>query len=84
MAELPILVCAGNYREFEHWCRQNGTHPREHPPKAIYVSEWHRIRGRRGNPHVTYGTFWDRRDYHEIMEALRAIESPALEDLRDG
>jgi hypothetical protein len=80
--ELPVLVVAGDYRQFVHWCRQNDINPRGR--EARYVADWNSIRGRRGNPYVTVGTYYARRDLAEIREALRYIEAVPMEGKSDG
>jgi hypothetical protein len=71
--ELPILVVAGDYRQFVYWCRQNEINPRGR--EAVYVSELRQLMGRRGNPYVTVGTYYARRDWGRIHEELRVIEA---------
>lgn len=65
------LVFAGNYREFEFWCRENGRHPRDR--NLIYASEWYRLQGLSDLDVVYYGTYDLRRDYFQIMESIHWI-----------
>jgi hypothetical protein len=69
--ERRTLVFAGNYREFAHWCRENGRNP--HDRNLIYASEWYRLQGLSDIDVVYYGTYYLRRDYDKIMEAIHWI-----------
>ena len=81
--QLPILVIAGNYRQFVYWCREHEISPSD-TKRVRYVSEPHVVLGRHGNPYVTVGTFYGRRDMSEIYRELRIIEAVPLGDKSDG
>jgi hypothetical protein len=73
--EKAVLVAAGNYKEFILWCRINAINPHENPARAMYISSWTNIQGRRGYPYVVTGTFWDRQDANSIADTLGNIEA---------
>lgn len=79
MADLPILVIAGDYRQYVFWCREHEINPND-MKRVRYVRDWNSICGRRGNPYVTYGTYYQRRDMVEIRQALKVIEAVPLEE----
>ena len=66
----PILVVAGNARQFADWCREHGLRERQ---DAIYVSSERALRGRQGGSYVLTGTWMDRRDIREIEQSLRIV-----------
>jgi hypothetical protein len=82
MANLPILVIAGNYRQFVFWCREHNIDPRN-TRKAVFLGEndsARRIQGRHGNPYIKIGTFYERRDLLEVNQHLHIIEAVPLEE----
>lgn len=78
MADKPILVIAGDYRQYVFWCREHEISPNDRR-RVRYVRDWQDLRGRRGNPYITVGTFYQRRDMAEIREGLKIIEAVPLE-----
>jgi hypothetical protein len=66
------VVLAGNFREFQFWCRENNRNP--HDRNLIYASEMSRVRGLGAIRVVTYGTWVHRRDAFEMLDYLRRIK----------
>jgi hypothetical protein len=67
-SEPRLVVLAGNFREFQFWCRENERNPRDR--NLIYASEFHRLRGLGKVRYITYGTWYWRRDAWEIKNYL--------------
>jgi len=64
-----IIVLAGNFQQYRDYCRDN---------KIIEANKTHRyaqdinsIRGFNIDDYVVYGTFWDRNDSNELLNAVR-------------
>lgn len=72
------VVLAGNYREYQQWCRRNVIHPRD----ALFVAESSNLGGRgRDLSTATWirtGTFLDRRDVDEVMAMAKVMQAPPL------
>jgi hypothetical protein len=71
-SEPRLVVLAGNYREFQFWCRENERNPRDR--NLIYASEMHRLRGLGPIRWISYGTAYMRRDYWEMRQYLTYLE----------
>lgn len=71
-SEPRLVVLAGNFREFQFWCRENNRNPRDR--NLIYASEMHRLRGLGPIRWVSYGTAYMRRDFLEMREYLTYME----------
>jgi hypothetical protein len=67
-----LVVLAGNYREFIHWCYENERNPRDR--NLIYASEMYRLRGLGPVRYITYGTWYMRRDAYEMADYLKYLE----------
>jgi hypothetical protein len=59
-----IAVIAGNLRQFEQWCRENGR--RINDPEVLWVSSPDKLRGRFNLEFVWYGLWYERRDADEL------------------
>jgi hypothetical protein len=64
----PILVIAGNQRQFEDYKR---THP--DPGKLWYASSMERIRGISAASYVMVGTYWEHPEFPAIEDAVRMV-----------
>jgi hypothetical protein len=83
-SEPRLVVLAGNFREFQFWCRENNRNPRDR--NLIYASEMHRLQGLGKVRYITYGTWYLRRDAFEIHEYLIYLvrRQECLEQKPDG
>lgn len=64
-----IMILAGNYQQYIHWCKDMGVSPRSRMVRYVYdVSD---LRGRRNMIFVHIGTFWTRHDAATIYEAAK-------------
>lgn len=70
MLAQPVLVAAGNYRQFRDWCWQNKVRERT---EAVYIRDEYTLCGFRWPPYVTTGTYWLRRDWPAIIRALEQM-----------
>lgn len=76
MTPEPKIVVAGNYREFDYWCRYVNDPPINpyDGRAAVYVSSVITILGRRFSKDqiVQYGTYFERRDWPGIGREIEA------------
>jgi hypothetical protein len=69
----PIVVVAGNYQQFVAFCHDNGFNPRQRG--LIYAGRPESLRGL-GPVEVVYtGTAYERRDFAEIYDRLRIMDT---------
>jgi hypothetical protein len=67
-----VVVLAGNYREFEFWCREIKISPRDR--SVLFASGMHRIQGLGKIRYFTYGSWYMRQDGSELLHYLRYLE----------
>lgn len=64
------LVLAGNYRQFEDWCREQRISLRQlHVHRVVYVAGTHHLNGLGPVEVVRVGTWYDR-----PLDLLRAVQ----------
>lgn len=68
----PVVVLAGNLREFHAWCHANGHSPRERGVK--YATGPHTLYALNRARVVRYGTWQDRPDSQALQEAANRLE----------
>lgn len=71
-----IYVLAGNYIEFNHFCREQfnmSARWAESHRFAKYVNSWQDFRGMRGIQILVYGTADSRRDWDQLYNAAMAV-----------
>lgn len=65
-----IMVIAGSYNQFVHWCYENNYHYKRDHDKVQYL--WQDnvdiLRGRRDIKIIYWGTWYTRSDISEIRE----------------
>jgi hypothetical protein len=69
-----IYVIAGNPREFAQWCHEKLVSP--HSPLVCYVEGVQSLKGLRDPTLVTYGTYYNRKDYGDLENLVRYICRP--------
>lgn len=60
----PIIVLAGNRREFDHFAKGHKGY--------VFGSESYRLRGIEAQKIIVVGTFWDRTDSLQLYNIARA------------
>jgi hypothetical protein len=71
-SDVKTVVLAGNYREFQFWCRENDRNPRDR--NLVFATEPRHIRGL-GKVHVVrYGTYYMNPRGPEMSVYLRYLE----------
>ncbi len=66
MQEKNILVIAGNREQFEYYI--SAVHPVEARKKYVYLRTVQDIYGRRVESVVLTGTYYEKKDYHDLLE----------------
>jgi hypothetical protein len=59
----PIIVLAGNYREFRDYAKGD--------KRCIFGDREDKLRGLDAEKVVEVGTFWQRKDSHELFQIAR-------------
>jgi len=62
------LVVAGNYRQFVDWCKAQGFSP--HSREVRYIDQPWKARGYHNAEVIKVGTYYQRKDIFELLEAL--------------
>lgn len=73
----PVAVIAGNYRQYMHWCQENGIHPWSGP--AFYATV-DNLQRRSQVDVVRTGTWQFRRDLADIEDTLRFVNRVCTAD----
>lgn len=68
----PVVVLAGNLREFHAWCRANGHSPRERAVR--YATGPHTLHALNRARVVRYGTWEERPDSQALQKAADRLE----------
>lgn len=65
------LVISGTYKQFLEYCRDRKLRPGS---EALWVRDRDTFNGHTNNPVVWVGTYYWRRDYHELVDTVAALE----------
>lgn len=77
-----VFILAGNYAQYRNCIHRLGLHPKAAP----HLVRCEQLMGLDGPHVICYGTYWDGRDYPDLMEALRTRRArfASLGDVRRG
>lgn len=62
-----VLVLAGSYGQFRHWCLENHVSPTD-SDRVRYISSVRTLQGARHYDFVRYGTWFERTDLEDIED----------------
>ena len=66
-----VFIFAGGFNEAERW---RTLYTELAPTQVRYVRDMRDLRGYRSQRGVIWGSFWDRRDAHDLVEYARFCE----------
>ena len=66
----PLFIIAGNYNQAKYYARDHGLTPKD----WVYADYHWKIRGYKKAEYVLIGTYYERRDLHDILEVMRYQE----------